>query len=285
MLITCAEIAQHLAQHLAAGDDSDQWIVFDCRHDLMDTAKGERAYREGHIPGAYFAHLDTDLSGEKTGRNGRHPLPSPAAFLGFLARHGVTASSKVIAYDDVGGQFASRLWWLARWVGLRDVCLLDGGITAWLAEGHALSSAVPVPRPTPLAGHADPLKLTSAEELLPRLESADLCLIDARAPERFRGDVEPIDPIAGHIPGAHNRFYQQNFNADMTFKSAEALRAEFETLLDGKHPSQVVHQCGSGVTACVNAFAMELAGLRGSTLYAGSWSEWIADPTRPIDRG
>jgi thiosulfate/3-mercaptopyruvate sulfurtransferase len=281
MLITCAE----LAQHLTAGGDSDQWIVFDCRHDLMDTSKGERAYREGHIPGAHFAHLDTDLSGEKTGRSGRHPLPSPAAFLGFLARHGVTASSKVIAYDDVGGQFASRLWWLARWVGLQDVCLLDGGITAWLAEGHALSATVPVPRPMPLAGHADPLMLTSAEELLPRLEAGDLCLIDARAPERFRGDVEPIDPVAGHIPGAVNRFYKENLTSDLRFRSRDELRDAFTAVLANVPPSGVVHQCGSGVTACGNIFAMEYAGLPGSTLYAGSWSEWISDPTRPIVRG
>lgn len=281
MLITCEALAAHLNQP----QDGTSWVVFDCRHDLMDTGKGERAYREGHIPGAYFAHLDIDLSGEKTGRNGRHPLPSPAAFVGFLARHGVTQGSKVIAYDDVGGQFAARLWWLARWVGLRDVSLLDGGITAWLAEGRALSAAVPTPRPAPLAGHADPLMLTSAEELLPRLEGADLCLIDARAPERFRGDVEPIDPIAGHIPGAVNRFYKENLTPDLRFRLPEQLRQEFTSMLGTVAPSRTVHQCGSGVTACANIFAMEYAGLPGSTLYAGSWSEWIADSSRPIVRG
>ena len=277
MLVSTAELAAHL--------NDPTWIVFDCRHDLMDVAKGERVYREGHIPGAFFANLDVDLSSEKTGSNGRHPLPSPAAFSAFLARHGVTNASTVVAYDDVGGQFAARLWWLAHWVGLANTSLLDGGIQGWTADGYALSPTVPQTRPAPFQGHANPLLVTSVDELLPQIGRTGLKLIDARPAERFRGDIEPIDPVAGHIPGAINRFYKENLNADLTFKSREQLRAEFVQIIDTDKSAEVVHQCGSGVTACANVFAMEYARLPGSRLYAGSWSEWIADPSRPIIRG
>jgi thiosulfate/3-mercaptopyruvate sulfurtransferase len=270
-------------QTLAAHATDPDWVVFDCRHDLMNAGKGESLYREGHVPGAFFANLDTDLSGEKTGLNGRHPLPSPAAFSAFLARHGVTEHSTVVAYDDVGGQFAARFWWLCRWVGLRSVALLDGGVQHWKASGYAIESAIPQTRPAPFSGHADALMLTSVDELLPRINHPGFTLIDARAPERFRGDVEPIDPVAGHIPGAVNRFYKENLNADLTMKSPEALRDAFANLVEAA--SEVVHQCGSGVTACANIFAMEYAGLTGSRLYAGSWSEWIADSSRPIVQG
>jgi thiosulfate/3-mercaptopyruvate sulfurtransferase len=270
-------------QTLAAHTTDPNWVVFDCRHDLMNAGKGEGLYREGHVPGAFFANLDTDLSGEKTGLNGRHPLPSPAAFSAFLARHGVTERSTVVAYDDVGGQFAARLWWLCRWVGLRNASLLDGGVQHWVASGYALEGAIPLARPAPFSGRTDALMLTSVDELLPRINQPHLIIIDARAPERFRGDVEPIDPVAGHIPGAVNRFYKENLNADLTMKSPEALRDAFANIVEAG--SEVVHQCGSGVTACANIFAMEYAGLTGSRLYAGSWSEWIADPSRPIVQG
>ena len=265
---------------LAAHANDPDWVVFDCRHDLMNAGKGERMYREGHIPGAFFANLDTDLSGEKSGVNGRHPLPSPAQVSAFLARHGVTERSTVVAYDDVGGQFAARLWWLCRWVGLRNASLLDGGVQNWLASGYQLEITVPQPRPAPFTGHADALMVVSVDELVPRINKPGLTLIDARAPERYRGDVEPIDPVAGHIPGAANRFYKENLNADLTMKSPEVLRHAFANLVEAG--SEVVHQCGSGVTACANIFAMEYAGLTGSRLYAGSWSEWIADPSRPM---
>jgi thiosulfate/3-mercaptopyruvate sulfurtransferase len=271
MLISTSTLASHL--------NDPAWIIFDCRHDLIDTAKGERVYREGHIPGAHFAHLDVDLSGEKTGKNGRHPLPSPQAFIAFLARHGVSNDSTIVAYDDVGGQFASRLWWLARWVGLTNVGLLDGGISKWIADGCALSTETPSTRAVPLTGHADARMVISADELLPRLNSRTLALIDARAPERFRGEVEPIDPVAGHIPGAMNRFYKENLNADLTFKPREEIAGAFQAMV-GR--AEVVHQCGSGVTACANIFAMHYAGYPITTLYAGSWSEWIADPSRPV---
>lgn len=276
MLVSPETLAQKLPD--------PQWAVFDCRHDLMDLAKGERLYREGHIPGAHFAHLDIDLSGEKTGKNGRHPLPSPAAFTAFLARHGVSETSTVVAYDDVGGQFAARLWWLARWIGLTSVGLLDGGLPNWIASGRALSRDVPVPKPTALRGHANPLLVQTADEVAAGLKGRFITLIDARAAERFRGDVEPIDPVAGHIPGAKNRFYKENLNADLTFRSGEDIRAGFAALM-GTEAANVVHQCGSGVTACANIFAMELAGLAGSKLYPGSWSEWIADGSRPVATG
>lgn len=274
MLTNTRELALHL--------NDPQWVIFDCRHDLMDTGKGERLYREGHIPGAHFANIDTDLSGEKNGRNGRHPLPAPAAFAAFLARHGVSATSAVVAYDDVGGQFASRLWWMARWIGLKHVYLLDGGLPKWIADGHPLSRDVPVPTPAALRAEPDATMLWSAAEVLGHLNDPAFALIDARAAERYRGEVEPIDPVAGHIPGAVNRFYKLNLNADLTLRAPAELRAEFETLVSNKQPANVLHQCGSGVTACMNIFAMEYAGLPGSKLFAGSWSEWVSDPARPV---
>lgn len=278
MLVSAAGLAAHL--------DDAEWVIFDCRHDLMDLGKGERLYREGHIAGAHFAHLDIDLSGEKNGRNGRHPLPSPAAFGAFLARHGVTASAKIVAYDDAGGPYAARLWWLARWIGLRDVALLDGGLPAWNVAGLPLSRSVPVPRPAALRAQANPLMVWSAAEVEARLhDHATMTLIDARAPERYRGDVEPIDPVGGHIPGAYNRFFKDNLRADSTLRTPDEIRAAFHALAPELNPAHVVHQCGSGVTACANLFAMEYAGLMGSKLYAGSWSEWVSDPARPVVKG
>jgi thiosulfate/3-mercaptopyruvate sulfurtransferase len=277
MLVSTAELATHL--------NDPTWIVFDCRHDLADPAKGARVYAAGHIPGAHFAAVDTDLSGPKTGTNGRHPLPDPVAFVDFLARHGISDATQVVAYDDVGGQYAARLWWMLRWVGLTRGALLDGGIPKWVAEGRPVTSTLPRPTPvvwTPRA--AGPAPWTSAD-VLARLDDRGSLLVDARAAERYRGEVEPIDPVAGHVPGAVNRFYKANLNADLTFRPADELRREFEALLDGRSPRDVGHQCGSGITACANLFAMEYAGLTGSKLYAGSWSEWIADPARPIAKG
>ncbi len=274
MLINSEKLANHL--------HDPGWVIFDCRHDLFDLAKGERLYREGHIPGAHYANVDTDLSGDKTGTNGRHPLPSPAAFTAFLARNGVSNACTVVAYDDVGGQFASRLWWMARWIGLTNVSLLDGGIQKWLAEGRTLATDVPAPSTSPLRGAADPLMVWSAAEMLAHVDDASVSMIDARAAERYRGETEPIDPVAGHIPNALNRFYKSNLNADLTFRPPQEIRSEFSVLTGNKSPDQVVHYCGSGVTACANVFAMEYAGLHGSKLFAGSWSEWVADPARPV---
>ena len=223
MVINTHDLSLHL--------NDPQWIIFDCRHDLLDTGKGERLYREGHIPGAHFANIDTDLSGEKNGRNGRHPLPSPAAFAAFLARHGVSQTAVVVAYDDVGGQFASRLWWMARWIGLTHVYLLDGGISKWAADDRKLSKDVPVPQPVALQARANPLMLWSAAEVAAHLDDPEFALIDARAPERYRGEIEPIDPVAGHIPGAVNRFYKSNLNADLTMRPALEIRQEFLDLV------------------------------------------------------
>jgi thiosulfate/3-mercaptopyruvate sulfurtransferase len=274
MLITTEQLSAHL--------NDPAWVIFDCRHDLFDHSLSESQYREGHIPGAHFANVETDLSGDKDGKNGRHPLPSPAAFSAFLARHGVSNNSTIVAYDDAGGPFASRLWWMARWIGLTKVLLLDGGLPKWKVERRALSTDVPSPVPAQLRSQADPLMLWSAADVLAHLNDANISLIDARAAPRYRGETEPLDPVAGHIPNALNRAFTANLNADLTFRAADELKRDFDTLTTNKSASNIVHYCGSGVTACANLFAMEYAGLSGSKLFAGSWSEWVADPTRPV---
>jgi thiosulfate/3-mercaptopyruvate sulfurtransferase len=259
-------------------------VIVDCGFDLADTGAGERAWREAHLGGSHYLHLDRDLSGPKTGRNGRHPLPERSAFAVTLGRLGVTPATQVIALDRQGGAYASRLWWMLRWMGHEAVAVLDGGLEAWRAAGGSIDSAVPTlraaapyPDRAPLAG------TTSAEALSAQLGRVKL--VDARAGERFRGEVEPLDKAAGHIPGALNRFFKDNLAADGRFKPAQTLRGEYLALLGGNAAAQTVHQCGSGVTACHNLLAMEHAGLAGSRLYPGSWSEWSSDPARPIARG
>ncbi|MHB1374224.1 MAG: sulfurtransferase [Thauera sp.] len=275
-LIGAVELAQRLR-------DPD-WVVFDCRFDLADPAFGRQAYAQGHLPGAIFLDLDDDLSSAKTGRNGRHPLPDPARLVARLEACGVGNHTQVVAYDDAGGMFAARLWWLLRWFGHHRAGVLDGGLQAWLAAGQALTEDAPAPRPSTytLALRADRVE---ADYVLQHLGQADMVLIDARSPDRFRGENEVLDPVGGHIPGAINRFFRDNLDARGCFKQASVLREEFAALLGAHSPRQVVHQCGSGVTACVNLLAMEAAGLSGSRLYAGSWSEWCADPARPVARG
>lgn len=279
LLVSTAELASHL--------DAPSWVLFDCRHDLADREKGARLYAEVHLPGAFFAAVDRDLSGPKGAGGGRHPLPSPETLAAFFAAHGVTAETTVVAYDDVGGQYAARLWWLARWIGLSRVALLDGGLPKWGAEGRPLSSVVPVRPvvPSGLRPQVDDTLRVDAAEVGRRIGDDSCALIDARAAERYRGEVEPLDPVAGHIPGARNRFYKANLRADLTFRPPEELRREFTALLAGVSPTAVTHQCGSGITACANLFAMEYAGLTGSKLYPGSWSEWVSDPARPVVRG
>lgn len=269
-----------LALHIAAPD----WRVFDCRHDLADTELGRKAYARGHLPGAHFLHLDDDLSGPRTGRNGRHPLPDPAQLVSILSACGVGNQTQVVAYDDSGGMFAARLWWMMRWLGHHRVAVLDGGFQAWLASAKRLENGTPKHPPA-----VYPLALQSgkvdADYVLQHLDSPEMLLVDARSPDRFRGENETLDPIGGHIPGALNRFFRDNLGADGCFKPGPQLRREFEALLGGRDPACVIHQCGSGVTACHNLLAMELAGLHGSRLYAGSWSEWCSDGARPIARG
>ena len=273
LLVSPEELAGHL------GDPG--WVVFDTRHDLMNPAKGPSLYAQGHIPGAYFLHLDEDLSGAKTGKNGRHPLPDIEDFARRINERGVTPETQVVVYDDVGGNFAVRLWWMLRWLGHDKVALLDGGFPLWQKEGRPLSKDMPAPRKGSFVARPH-LGWTVDLPFVERFrEDASIRLLDARAAERFKGMLEPIDPVAGHIPGAINRFWQLNLNPDGRFKQPRQLRAEFEELL-GADAGRTVHMCGSGVTACHNAFAMELAGLAPGRLYPGSWSEWCSDRTRPV---
>ena len=266
---------------LAAHLEDAQWRVFDCRHQLTDPEAGSRAYAAGHLRGAFFLHLDRDLSGPMTGRNGRHPLPDPDLLASKLAARGVGADTQVVAYDDASGAFASRLWWLLRWLGHQRVAVLDGGTDRWLAEGRPLSTATPEVTPVRLTVSLRD-SMVSADTLLARLEDPCWRLIDARSPDRFRGENETIDPVGGHIPGARNRFFRDNLDGDGRFRPAPELRREFDALLAGRSPREVVMSCGSGVTACHNLLAMEVAGLPGARLYAGSWSEWCSDPARPL---
>jgi len=274
--------AEELAAH--AGDPG--WRIFDCRHDLTNVDYGTRAYAKGHIPGALFMHLDKDLSGAKTGLNGRHPLPDPQVFAAKLSACGVGPDTQVVAYDNEGGVFAARLWWMLRWLGHGKVALLDGGLAAWrrarqplVAEVESFPAASFVPRP-------QERMRVDVGYVLSVLGAQDSLILDARTPERFSGEQETIDPVGGHIPGAVNRFYFDNLDdVGVYFKSPEELRTEYDALLAGLPPVAVVQQCGSGVTACHNILAMELAGLTGSKLYVGSWSEWCADPSRPMATG
>jgi thiosulfate/3-mercaptopyruvate sulfurtransferase len=257
--------------------------LVDCGFDLVDTALGERDFAAGHLPGAVYAHLDRDLSGAKTGRNGRHPLPARAAFAATLGRLGIGADTPVVAYDRQGGGYAARLWWMLRWMGHDAVAVLDGGAKAWLAAGGALvaGTAAPAPLP-PYPERPARAALVDTATLAARLGRGTL--IDARAAARFRGETEPFDAIAGHIPGALNRFHADNLQPDGRFRPAAELRVAFAPLLGLASPADAVHSCGSGVTACHNLLAMEHAGLPGSALYGGSWSEWSSDPARPVAR-
>jgi len=275
-LISTSELAAHL--------DDPALVIVDVRHDLAQPDLGELQYRAGHIPGARFAHMDRDLSAAKTGKNGRHPLPTPEAAAALFGRLGIDASKQVIAYDAGGGMYAPRLWWMMRWLGHDAVAVLDGGIGKWMREGRRVTTEVPrvesATFPLRRVGHA-----VSAADVLVSLRDRSLKLIDARGAERFRGEMEVIDPVAGHIPGAINRPYTQNVEADGTFKTPAALRAELAPIVGDTATSKVVNVCGSGVSACHNLLAMEIAGIRGTTLYPGSWSEWVADPARPVATG
>ncbi|PKO39012.1 MAG: sulfurtransferase [Betaproteobacteria bacterium HGW-Betaproteobacteria-6] len=268
---------------LQAHVDDPAWLVVDVRHQLADPGYGERVYAEGHIPGAVFLHCDRDLSGPMTGRNGRHPLPDPQRLAQRLGEIGLGPATQVVVYDDAQGMIAGRLWWLLRWLGHDRVALLDGGLQAWQAAGGVQTRIVPTYSPcifVPLVQD----RLVEADYVLERIETPSMHLVDARGPDRFRGENETIDPVGGHIPGAVNRFFKDNLLPDGRFKPAAELRAEWLAILSGSPPDLVVHQCGSGVSACLNMVAMEIAGLPGSRLYAGSWSEWCADAGRPVAR-
>lgn len=257
-------------------------VLLDCGFDLADPAAGRRAWQQAHLPGALHADLDRDLSGPKTGRNGRHPLPDRNAFAATVGAWGIRPGTPVVAYDAQGGPYAARAWWLLRWLGHAEVAVLDGGPAAWLAVGGTLDSAEPaVTAAPPYPARAPGMPTVDAATLLAGL--AERQVVDARAAERFRGDVEPLDRVAGHIPGAINRFFKDNLGADGRFKPAPQLRAEFEAL--GLDAGRTVQQCGSGVTACHNLLALAHAGLGVTTLYPGSWSEWCSDPGRPVAKG
>ncbi len=258
-------------------------VIFDCRHELMNPEAGARAYAQSHLPGARYAHSETDLAGQKTGRNGRHPLPEPRVFMAWLGRNGVDSAKQVVAYDFAAGSASARLWWLLRWVGQQRVAVLDGGWEAWVNAGLPLTQEPPDVRETIFAGEPR-AAWVDVKFLQAHIGDSSVLLLDARAPERFKGLTEPIDPVAGHIPGARNRLFKENLAADGRFKAPEELKQAFSGLLSGVRPDQVVHQCGSGVSACTNLLAMEIAGLHGSRLYPGSWSEWVSDPLRPIAR-
>jgi thiosulfate/3-mercaptopyruvate sulfurtransferase len=256
-------------------------VLLDCSFDLADPSAGERSFAEGHLPGARYVHLDRDLSGPKTGRNGRHPLRDREAYAEWMGRMGITPVTPVVVYDRQAAMFAARAWWVLRWMGHREVAVLDGGLQAWQADGGTLDTRPATPPATPTYPALAPaLPTIDADRLQASLDQ--VLVIDARAPERYRGEVEPLDAVAGHIPGAVNRFFKDNLQADGRFKPPAQLRAEFSALLDGR---PVVQQCGSGATACHNLLAMELAGLEAGTLYPGSWSEWSSDASRPMVRG
>lgn len=276
-LIDTATLAELIARDSSV-------VIVDCRFDLADPAAGARAYEAAHIPGAVYAHLDRDLSGVKTGANGRHPLPEPEALRAALGQLGIGATQQVVAYDQDSGMYASRIWWLLRWMGHDAVAVLDGGFAAWTAEGRASTPGVETRRAETFDGIPHQEMVAAADSLPAFVASPDTRLVDARAPERFRGDVEPLDPVAGHIPGALNHFFQWNLAAGR-FLAPDALRQRLRESIGSVDGESVVCYCGSGVTACHNLLALEHAGISGARLYPGSWSEWVADRTRPVARG
>ncbi|CAN7574673.1 sulfurtransferase [Acidovorax sp. LjRoot117] len=277
-------------------------MVFDCSFELMQPSAGAQQYDQAHIPGAVYADLDHDLSAkhgapgaggtltaqeaDKPASGGRHPLPSRERFSMWLSSVGFANPMQAVVYDRQGANYCGRLWWMLKWAGHDAVAVLDGGLQAWQAAGGAVASGEEPAHFQSNFELGEPLRrLATADEVLAGLGSPAQNVIDARAGARFRGEVEPLDPVAGHIPGALNRPFAENIGADGRFKPAATLRAEFDTLLAGRDPATVVHQCGSGVSAVPNLLAMEVAGLGPTALFAGSWSEWCSDPARPVEKG
>lgn len=275
------------AQELARQIDQTHVVILDCRHDLMDASAGQKAYESGHLPGARFVHLDTQLSGSKTSESGsffgRHPLPSKDDFVRHLRELGINHTSQVVAYDAHGGMYAARLWWMLRWIGHSAVAVLDGGVPAWTELGFTLETKPPSGTQGTIEIRPSLVTQLAVDDILGNLSSKIYTVVDARAADRYRGENETMDPVGGHIPGAKNRFFKDNLQADARFKPVEQLRQEWSAII--ADPNKAVMQCGSGVTACHNLLALELAGLSGAALYPGSWSEWCADTTRPIATG
>ena len=274
-LIAPADVAPHLAH--------EDWVIVDCRFDLADPAKGERLYLESHVPGARYAHLDRDLSGDKTGANGRHPLPTAEQMRERFGALGIGPGKQVIVYDADSGMHASRLWWMLRFMGHDAVALLDGGFARWTREGFGVRGGREAWRAATFIGAPREGWRVTADAVQQHLHAPSQVLVDARAAERYRGENETLDKKAGHIPGAKNFFFQRNLRDDKTFKSADELREAWQSLLAGTSPEQVVMYCGSGVTACHNLLALEHAGLPGARIFPGSWSEWSSDPNRPTE--
>ena len=274
-LISPAALAPRLAD--------EHWVIVDCRFDLANPEKGEQLYLESHIPGARYAHLDRDLSGEKTGSNGRHPLPTAEQMRDRFGALGISPGKQVVVYDADSGMHASRLWWMLRFMGHDGVALLDGGFARWRRDGFPVRGGREDWRAATFVGAPRESWRVTADDVLRGLGDTDRVLVDARAEERFRGENETLDKKAGHIPGAKNFFFQRNLSDDKTFRSADELRIAWTALLGSTPPEQVVMYCGSGVTACHNLLAMEHAGLPGARIFPGSWSEWSSDPSRPTE--
>lgn len=281
MTYTTVISAEELSSHI----HDNSWVVVDCRFTLTDTSAGRRAYDEGHIPGARYIHLDDDLASPSTENTGRHPLPDPEVLAKKLGELGIDNDTQVVAYDDTFGAMASRLWWLLRWMGHDKVALLDGGLPAWTRKKLPLSKENPeIDRKTFIPSVRDDMVVDMVSMQAIVADSSKIVL-DARAEERFTGEVEPLDKVAGHIPGALNLPYEDNLDIDGTFMSAEELVDEYKNAIGNKGGKDVIMMCGSGVTACHNLVAMEIAGLKGARLYAGSWSEWITKPENPVETG
>ncbi|MEH6813385.1 MAG: sulfurtransferase [Motiliproteus sp.] len=259
------------------------WVILDARFNLSDTEAGRQAYQQGHIPGAYYVHLDEQLSSPITAESGRHPLPDPQTLADWLGSVGIGADTQVVIYDDMGGAMAGRCWWLLKTLGHQAAAVLDGGLSHWQEQGFAVTfdtTAAAIPCAFQMQWQSG--AVIDMQRVLVNLDKATFQLVDARAPERYRGEQEPIDPVAGHIPRALNRALNLNLGADGCFKSPQQLQQEWQALLADQGPETIVHMCGSGVTACHNHLAMEYAGLTGSRVYAGSWSEWIRGSKRPV---
>lgn len=281
VMLTTLVDTETLSRHL----DDPRWIVVDCRFVLTDPEAGRRAYAAGHIPGARYAHLNDDLSSPVTPASGRHPLPFPNTLAEKLGRWGIDKTNQVVAYDDTFGAMASRLWWLLRWLGHEAVAVLDAGYPKWVREKRPVTAELPKIQTTQFHPTIDNSMWVDADRVLEMTRAKDGLVLDARAEERFRGEVEPLDKVAGHVPGANNMPYEDNLDFSGEFMSDEALREHYQSVLGQVPPDKVVHMCGSGVTACHSVLAMEHAGLSGAKLYAGSWSEWITDPSRPVATG
>jgi thiosulfate/3-mercaptopyruvate sulfurtransferase len=258
--------------------------VVDCRFDLMNPGAGHQAYLKGHIPDARYADLNRDLSAPIGPGTGRHPLPAPETFAAWLGAAGIGNGAQVVAYDDANGSIAARLWWMLRWVGHDAVAVLDGGYKAWAARGGRLQSGPADFRAEKFTPRIDAHAVLSTAEVERVLQDPAALLVDARAQERYAGTAEPIDPVAGHIPGAVNHPFSANLDADGHFLPGDEIKRRWQERLSGRQPQQLIAMCGSGVTACHNLLSLEVAGLSGAKLYAGSWSEWIRDPRRPVAR-